>query len=109
MNHNPDLDLVGMLAGPDAPRAALVWLDGDKLAAKPVLNGTSLINLDTNLTDHLSAEPRSDEYLVNLRDYCQARLDARTEALRSRGIAVPGAGKTWAVMPRPGLQRVEVH
>lgn len=109
MNHTPDPDLRSILAAPGAPRAVLVRLECDALQVTPVAASCSVVDLETDLTDHLSAEPRSDALLIDLRDYCQARLDARAAARTSGGLAVAGAGRTWNVIPMPGLQRLEIH
>lgn len=105
----PPVDLTAFLSGTNAPRAALVTLEGNDLKVQAVAYGCSVVNLNEDLTSHLSASPFSDEFLVDLRDYCEARLQARAAARAGGGVAVPGIGKTWAVLPRPGLQKLEVR
>jgi len=80
-------------------RAAIVsadWLTGG-LTAAPVAAGQSVVDLQTELTSHLDAEPISDEYLSNLRDYCTARLEARALARATPGGLALATGKGWVI------------
>lgn len=80
-------------------RAALVsadWLTGE-LTAAPVADGQSIVNLSTELTAHLDAAPYSDEFLANLRDYCNARLEARAQARGTPGGLALATGNGWII------------
>jgi transcriptional regulator of nitric oxide reductase len=73
----------------NAPRALLVSLDHKgRLTHQAIHTGQSIINIETELQDHLSAQPVSTEWLLNLRDYIDCRLSARAEAQRTGGIAI---------------------
>lgn len=80
-------------------RAAIVSADclTGGLTAAQVADGQSVINLQTELTAHLDAEPLSDEYLSNLRDYCTARLEARALARATPGGLALATGKGWVI------------
>ncbi len=80
-------------------RAVIVSDDGltGRLAASPVAAGQSVVNLHTELTSHLDAEPLSDEYLSNLRDYCTARLEAKALARATPDGLALATGKGWVI------------
>ena len=81
--------IVSALTVPNAPRALLVSLNRTgQLEQVPVLNGESLLNIEADLQDHLSATPVSTEWLLNLRDYIDCRLAARSEARGTGGVAI---------------------
>lgn len=61
------------------------------LTAKAIAPGQSVLNLETELRDHLDSYPHSSEWLTDLRDYIDQRLAARTEVKRTGGISMPSA------------------
>lgn len=81
------------LSGQNAPRAILVSLDQNgQLQQQLVANDESILNIHTELIDHLDASPRSTEFLVALRDYATGRLAARAEAKATGGVSMPRPG-----------------
>lgn len=81
------------LVAHNAPRAVLVSLDrAGQIQHEPVQDGQSVLNLHTELIDHLDASPRSTEFLMALRDYCDGRLAARSEAKATGGVSMPRPG-----------------
>jgi len=90
--------ILAALTGPHAPRALLVSLGRNgELELTPVDHGQAVINLDTELHDHLSAAPRSTEWLLALRDYCDCRLAARAEAQATGGVAIARKHGGWDI------------
>lgn len=86
-------DFLTALTGPSAPRALLVSLDRKgQLKYQQVEVGQSVVNLRTELFDHLNSAPQTDEYLQALRDYCDGRLAARADAKASGGFMTPRNG-----------------
>lgn len=82
--------IVSALTGANAPRALLVSLDRNgQLEHVPVAFGESVLNIESDLQDHLSAKPVSTEWLLNLRDYIDCRLAARSEARGASAISIP--------------------
>lgn len=91
--------MVEALSGPllTAPHALIVHLDSSgNLQHQPVGNGQSLMRLD-ELQDHLNARPLSAEFLADLRDYCQGRLDAQAEARATSGFVIPRGAARWEI------------
>lgn len=81
------------LVADNAPRAVLVSLDrAGQMQHEPVDHGQSVLNIHTELIDHLDASPRSTEFLMALRDYCDGRLSARSEAKATGGVSMPRPG-----------------
>ncbi|PWB21310.1 hypothetical protein DCO45_02630 [Comamonas sp. JNW] len=66
-------------------------------SVKPVEHGKSVLNVQTELFDHLSAFPVSDEFLQEIMDYCAGRLAARSEAKRTGGTAIARRHGLWEV------------
>lgn len=64
---------------------------GQGLTVKAIAPGQSVVNLETELRDHLDSYPYATEWLTDLRDYLDQRLAARAEAGRTGGVALPGA------------------
>lgn len=78
------------LTATGAPRAVLVSIDQDgQLHHEPVADGQSVLNIETELHDHLSSRPFSTEFLESLMDYCAGRLAARAEAKATGGVSMP--------------------
>ena len=92
------LNILAVLTGPQAPRALLVSLGRNgQLEHTPVAHGQAVVNLDTELHDHLSAAPRSTEWLLALRDYIDCRLAARAEAQATGGVAIARKSGGWDI------------
>ncbi len=85
---------------PAKPRCWLVSETPDgSIERTPVHFDQSVLNIQRDLIDHLSAEPLSDSWLENLRDYCANRLAAREEALARNTISTPTTdGQRWEVL-----------
>lgn len=100
MNFNtaPKTIAIPGLSIPEGARAILVTEAPDgNFTTTPVQYGQSVVNLKTDLIDHLTAQPYSDEMLQDLRDYCDARLQARREAKATGGIALQMHPGRWEV------------
>ena len=83
---------------PAGARAVMVTDDLDgTFSVKPVEHGKSVLNVQTELFDHLSAFPVSDEFLHELMDYCSSRLAARSEAKLTGGTAIARKHGLWEV------------
>lgn len=65
---------------------------------QPVEYGQSVLNIRTELLDHLNAYPHSTEWLEDLRDYCNSRLDARADAVRTGGVVLPREHGRWEIV-----------
>ncbi len=96
-----------LLADPSA-RAVLVYPDDDgSLALKPVAYGQSIIAIERDLLDHLSARPLNPAFLHELRAYCDSRLEASAQARDTGGFVIPD-DRGWriahvgAFQPLPG-------
>ena len=90
--------ILAALTGPHAPRAVLVSLGADgQLSHQPIHQGQSVVNIETELRDHLSAFPHSTEWLLDLRDYIDGRLAARADAKTTGGISIPRQGGSWNI------------
>lgn len=91
-----------ILSAPNAPRALLVSLSRDgQLNHQPVARGASVLDIETNLMDHLTDFPCSDAFLEQLRQYCESRLEARRQARVSGGFVYPQPGNVWTIMHMP--------
>lgn len=87
-----------LLTAPDAPRALLVTLgSGGQLQQQAVNSGQSVVNLETELQDHLNAYPYTTEWLLALRDYIDCRLAARIEAKATGGFCIPRQDSGWNI------------
>lgn len=83
---------------PLGARAVLVTDAGEgKFSMHPVEHGKSLLNIQRDLQDHLSAYPLTDEWLEDLRDYCESRLAARSEAKATGGVAIHRKHGRWEI------------
>lgn len=90
--------MLALLTSRNAPRALLVSLDRHgNLAHQEVNDGQSVVNLHTELFDHLSSAPQTDEFLAELRDYCAGRLAARAETKACGGFSTPRADGGWNI------------
>ncbi len=86
-------EVAALLSGSTAPRAILVSLgNSGQLTHEPVLDGQSVLNIHTELIDHLDAFPHSTEFLTALHSYCAGRLAARSEAKATGGVSMPRPG-----------------
>lgn len=96
--NNSAASYLAELTAPNAPRALLVSLTDDRnLEHCPVDHGQSVLNIDTELFDHLSSKPYTTEWLTALRDYCDARLTARAQAVEVGGFITQKPGGGWKV------------
>lgn len=84
---------------PAGARAVLVTDAGDgKFTVHPVAHGKSILNVQTEILDHVNSFPHSDAWLQDLRDCCIARLAARAAVKSTGGLAVPlDDGRSWDV------------
>ena len=83
---------------PTGARGVLVVDNGDgTFTMNPVAHGKSVLDVRTELLDHLSSFPCSDEWLHEMRDYCDARLQARAQARGTGGIAIARAERRWEI------------
>lgn len=90
---------------PTGSRAVLVTDAGEgKFTLHPVEQGKSLLNIQRDLQDHLSAYPLTDEWLEDLRNYCESRLAARAEAKATGGIVIPRKHGRWEIAHVPAFQ-----
>ncbi|WP_422085428.1 hypothetical protein [Variovorax sp.] len=74
---------------PEGARALLIGIDDERgqFCIRPIAAGESVLNIKRDLLKHLNEYPHTIEWLEVLRDYCDSRLMARTEA-RSRGAFI---------------------
>lgn len=86
---------------PPGARAVLITDAGDgRFAVHPVAHGKSLLNLHTELIDHINDYPHSDAWLNELLNCCNSRLAARAAARTTGGLALPQADKAlWGITP----------
>lgn len=63
---------------------------GQGLCTQAIVQGQSVVNLSTELKDHLDSYPFTTEWLTDLRDYLDQRLATRSDAARTGGVAMPG-------------------
>ena len=90
--------ILAALTGTDAPRALLVSLERNgELELTPVDHGQAVVNLNTELHDHLSAAPRSTEWLLALRDYIDCRVAALAEVHATGGVAIARQNGGWDI------------
>lgn len=74
---------------PDDAQNVLVRRYGDEYLEVPIKHGMSALNLERDLQSHLNEYPFSEEWLVDLRDFIDAKLQARRTAIEVGGIVVP--------------------
>lgn len=78
------------LTVPPLARALLVTDQGDgTFQIQPVAHGKSVIDLRTELVDHINSYPHSDEWLIQLIDCCTSRLAARAAVRATGGLSMP--------------------
>ena len=102
--------ILAALAAPGAPRALLVSVNRrGQLTLDAIEQGQSVMNIETELMDHLNSRPHSDAWLIALRDYCDGRLAARKEASATGGISIPMPGG-WNIAHIAAFESLpEVH
>lgn len=95
---------------PADAEAVLVRRIGDSFVEVPVAHGMSLLNLQHDLTNHLSEYPFTDEWLTTLRNFIDAKLEARQQAALNNGVSIPLAtGDGFRVIHDVrGLKNLEV-
>lgn len=70
-------------------RALLITLNDDgSLAHQPVRYGQSVVDIHNDLRDHLTASPRSTDWLQGLHAFLGQWLQARSDAAKFGGLVV---------------------
>ena len=88
---------------PNGCRAVLVSQGNDgTYKSQPVEAADSVLNIKRDLLKHLNESPCSDEWLAQLRDYCDGRLAARSEARKGNGVIVPDWQAQWTMIGERG-------
>jgi len=96
------------IAIPEDARAVLVSLNDDGTHdVRPVEHGHSVINLRRDLLLHLNEYPHSDEWLAQLRDYCDARLAAKQNAQKTGRVMVPRWNADWRMIDTDSLKEAQ--
>lgn len=85
---------------PDGARAVLVSRNVDgSYRQMPVSPSSSVLDLHTELLNHLNEYPYSDEWLIELRDFVEAKLQARQSARKVDGFVTPlPTGRGFAII-----------
>lgn len=82
---------------PSSARAVMVSRNHDgSERMQYVGHGDSVLNIERDLISHLSAQPCSESFLLELQSYITARLEARKEAKRHGKVAIP-RNRVWSV------------
>ena len=90
---------IGGLEIPSDARALLVApADDGTYQVRAVAQGESLLNIRRDLLKHLNEYPHTDEWLTQLRDYCDGRLAARQAAHEQGRIVVPNWEARWELI-----------
>lgn len=72
--------------------------DDGSIRKKVVAHDCSVLNIERDLRDHMNEYPYSDDWLAQVRDYINQRLDARRDARKFGAISVPvRGGVKWEV------------
>lgn len=81
-------------------RCVLVSVGDDgQVMARPAGWGQSVLNIEQDIFSHLNEKPYTDEFLIELRDFCAAKLEARQMARKSGGLAIPvPKGRGFAIV-----------
>lgn len=74
---------------PAEAESVLVRRIGDSFVEAPVARGMSVLNLQSDLISHLNEYPFTDEWLASLRNFIDAKLEARRQAALNSGVAIP--------------------
>lgn len=83
---------------PAGARAVIVSPDDDgSHIVRAIAYGQSLLNIKTELISHLNEQPIEDDWLMELRSYIDARLEARKAAHKVGGFAYP-QDRSWHVV-----------
>ena len=84
---------------PEDARNLLVRRFGSEYLEVPIRHGMSALNLELDLQKHLNEYPFSEEWLVDLRDFVDAKLQAMRTARKSGGFAIPlPKGRGFAII-----------
>lgn len=96
---------------PADARAVLIRCDGESHTVVPITGRfVSVLSLEADLQEHLNNYPFTDEWLVDLRDFVTAKLDARAQAAKTGGFAIPiPKGRGFAVVNNYPLVRGRVE
>lgn len=77
------------------PRAVLVTRNHDgSMRRTPVGREDSVLDVERDLLKHLGEMYVTDEWLVEVRNYCDGRLKARQDA-RERNVLIFPQAKSW--------------
>lgn len=74
---------------PADAEAVLVRRIGDSFVEAPVAHSMSVLNLQHDLIKHLNEYPFTDEWLATLRNFIDAKLEARRQAALNSGVVIP--------------------
>lgn len=106
-NTQPVTTAIPGFAIPPGARAVLVTDAGEgNFTLHPVEHGKSMLNIRTELLDHLNAYPHTDAWLEDLRDYCASRIAARGESRATGGVVIPRQHGRWEIVHAQMFQPV---
>ena len=91
------------LAVPGAPRALLFSLSAEgQPQYQPLRDEESVLNINTELMQHIEASHKSIQWLTDLRDYLDQRLAARkiVEGVGG-GVTIIGSDGLRQILPTP--------
>lgn len=90
---------------PEGARAVLVF-EGDQgeLLTQPVTRGKSVLNIETELLDHLDARPFDPAWLKTLADYCTQKIAALEDARGQGGFIMPSHRFEWTMTGGSAVQ-----
>ncbi|WP_368646845.1 hypothetical protein [Castellaniella ginsengisoli] len=84
---------------PHGAQNLLVRRFGNEYLEVPIWHGMSALNLERDLRKHLNEYPFTEEWLVDLRDFVDAKLRAMRTARKSGGFAIPlPKGRGFAII-----------
>jgi hypothetical protein len=94
-----EMNIPGLVVPKGARALLVVPIGGSMFRVQTVERGDSVLNIERDLFCHLNEYPHSAEFLTELRDYCAARLEARTQARQTGCVTLPGAGRNeWQLL-----------
>lgn len=102
-------EIAAALTGAGAPRAFITYLDlddGKTVRYQSVMNQHSVLDIKTELIKHLADYPCTDAWLMELRDYVNARLVERGNAKKCREIPIPNNAGTAFVVKSNSMEVV---
>ena len=95
---------------PADAEAVLVRRIGGSFVEAPVAHSMSVLDLQHDLINHLNEYPFTDVWLTTLRNFIDAKLEARQQAALNNGVSIPLAtGDGFRVIHNVrGLKNLEV-